>query len=438
VWVFVASSNQAATLFFRFVGAPVPGTPMNPSPVASSAIDMDVWGVAYSEAQDLFVAVGAGTVAGRNVAWSSDGGLSWNSVPSPSPFDGGAGNSVAYSCFHDRWVVVGNGATRIAVSPDGMVWQNIASSFFTSGADVEVNSLGVFLAIGTGSQSAVSIDGLSWSPNAQNPLPSVTLTGVAYSEALQMWMVLGPAVPNSIAWSHDGTNWLGAAPVFGAPIQVGGGVAASNKYTTCSRTTLLNGTLGTNVVIIGDAQITAGATLTGQLNVTGNLKVVGSWNLSSSAVVVVGGSLQIADNSKATVAVGSQIFVNGHLAVGSSSTLTLVVTTAPTTNTIQATIVSYGSSSGVFVVNPSVVANFSSSGCTQLGAPVPAYGSSSLDVTIPVTSSCGLSSGAIAGIVIGAVCVIAIVVFIAIWRWRTVRRTRERTQNIEFARKLGI
>jgi hypothetical protein len=120
---FIFTALSGPTFFFNFTGPrPAPNTRLNPTAITTTnLIDVNVWGIAYAESQDRFVAVGEGSANGRQIAWSDTGGATWVAVAS-SPFDnGGIGNSIVYNCYHDRWVAVGQGVHSIAWSPDGKV-----------------------------------------------------------------------------------------------------------------------------------------------------------------------------------------------------------------------------------------------------------------------------------------------------------------------------
>jgi hypothetical protein len=153
---------------------------------------------------------------------------------------------------------------------------------------------------------------LNISPSIQGtavmPGSPASANGVGFSELLNLWIAVTEPGPQNVVFSSDGITWTQYAAVFTSPNPAGGRVAASNNNSVCVKTTPLSATLLSQNVIIGNAEITQGTTsLDGSLNVTGNLLVRGTLNISSTSVVVVGGSFSIVGGTT-IFAIGRSIF----------------------------------------------------------------------------------------------------------------------------------
>ena len=173
-------------------------------------------GIAFNPSTNAFVAVGSTISNTVNIARSDDG-RSWTAL---APVFEVQGNAVAFSAATRRWVAVGEGSFVIAFSAnDGRSWTPIGglSGVFSSGRAVVfgINGWIVFGGGGTGSQSAFSVDGVSWNATTSpNVFPSVAL-GAALGPS---GCVLAVGDSNSVvATSCNGGRTFSTVPAIFPP-----------------------------------------------------------------------------------------------------------------------------------------------------------------------------------------------------------------------------
>ncbi len=91
------------------------------------------------------------------------------------------------------------------------------------------------------------------------------------------------------------------------------------------------------------------------------------------------------------------------IAFAPGATLTPTLATQPTGNSVSVVLVTFGSSSGTPTVNPTLVA-FANPQCVELGASQLVTNATALSVKIAVVQKCSsLSTGALAGIIVGCI-----------------------------------
>jgi hypothetical protein len=445
LYVFSVSSGG----FLRSLGPPTPGSPMVLSSlVTTPAIDGPVWGICYSRSHDLFVAVGqlASPSVGKNeIVWSKDGGLTWTGA-STHPFSGGNGNAVVYSCYHDRYVAVGQGAANvIAYSPDGDVWNGLGAILFDpvggGGEHVFVNDAGQFVAGGSWvvsswpNSTAYSSDGISWVGGGLLPGASTVgeVSGIGYSESLHLWMAVCSSGGPNIVWSADGQTWPSvntSNPWTKNPTSV---IPYYIPPTFClpagatALTGLLQGPLlltGTYVVPSGGAVVVQGnVTIAGGLSVQGNLTLIAG-NLS------VLGFLSASSGGALIISTASSLRVSGVFS-GQVNVMLLLQSVPPSSPAVYV-IISYGSAAVGTSAGISALANFPDSCATVAPVASPSLGPTALTATVTVTTcDRGLSPGAIAGIAIAVIIVGAALAVLVVWLFK--REISKRTIMLRYA-----
>ena len=104
-----------------------------------------------------------------------------------------------------RWVAVGEGTNSLAYSNDGIIWNGLGTSIFTSCIGVAWNGI-MWVGAGFGANTlAYSYDGVTWTGVGAS-IFSVTGRGVTWNGT--MWIAVGSGT-NTIAYSYDGVNWVG-------------------------------------------------------------------------------------------------------------------------------------------------------------------------------------------------------------------------------------
>jgi len=150
--------------------------------------------------QQILIAGGIST-APYKLAYSSDGGSTWTTLP----FIGfeNATNGIAWG--YDKWIAVGNGITNTMLySYTGTVWYNSVSPFSSQGTAV-ARGPRVFVATGSGTNSlAYSYDGISW----KGAGTSTFLSGNGVATNGSYWIAVGQGT-NTLAYSSIGISWTG-------------------------------------------------------------------------------------------------------------------------------------------------------------------------------------------------------------------------------------
>ena len=159
-------------------------------------------GVAYSNNQNKWIAVGQGIV--NTMAWSPDGirwiGMGNNLFPS-------VGNAIVYSPEQNRWVAGGRGFTQLYFSSDGFIWTAANSGIFTGVNGITYSStLNQWVAVGLGSNTiATSPDGITWT-GLGNIIFDTAAYSVRYADGI--YIATGASTVTQ-AWSTDGITWTG-------------------------------------------------------------------------------------------------------------------------------------------------------------------------------------------------------------------------------------
>jgi hypothetical protein len=154
----------------------------------------------------LYVAVGQGTA----VFSSSLDGITWTGRGSTGISN--IGNAVCWYPYAGIWVAVGNGTNCIATgTADATTWTGYTgtSIFSSSGFGVAAGPT-LVVAVGQGTSAiASSPDGVTWTQrSATNVIFSIG-RGVAYAPTLGVWVAVGTPATHSIAYSTNGTTWIG-------------------------------------------------------------------------------------------------------------------------------------------------------------------------------------------------------------------------------------
>lgn len=498
------------------------------SPVPSSATLMtQVLGVQYSALQQRFCAVGSGT---NTIAYSDDRGASWIGLGTTvfdtqgvelaynpymnryvvvgtgtqntlayssdcksfvglgkSVFDS-EGQAVAFSGTQIRFVAVGGASNTIAWSTDGLTWIGLGPLLFQSASGVAfAQGLG-WVVVGTPIASttnviAFSLNGTTWSKQAQNAFTGIGAAGRAVTYANGKFLASGSGNGGTMAFSMDGLSWTTVNPAVAAVGENGHGSAYSSLLkiwvSTCSDSTAANtvgyskdnaltwtglGNIGggcycvaafdtpplylqnnlTTVVLSQPSVIlpNVSVAILGTVTLQSDLLVHGNWSLGGSSFVNASGTLTI--NAKSTQVIAGGTLKSKILIVNPSTGLFLDVPQSMVpagANQITIPVAYYSELYGAFA---SVSVSFSgvpvSSFRLDYGASVatlsvllqtaPQQGGSSTGVIgAPTNSSSVLSSGAIVGIVIGTVIASTLVIIGAVLLTRYFVKTRDAQVN---------
>lgn len=201
--------------------------------LGKSALDISGLGVGYN-GTSRFVAVGSGT---NNTIVYSDNGVNWfSSIDSKLIFDEYA-KAVVYDNSNSYWLVGGKGSVNtLAYSNKAINWVGLGKTVF----ETEVNGFSkhhndkYILALGNGTTNTIaySSDGLNWtgatSSNGGNTKTIFSVKGnnALYYEQKDIWLAVGEGTLNSIAYSNDGITWTGLGK---ANIDEGRDIDANNK-----------------------------------------------------------------------------------------------------------------------------------------------------------------------------------------------------------------
>lgn len=190
----------------------------------SSIFPTSALGVAYSESQNRWIAVGAGS---SSVIVSSTDAVVWTSVPiSSSVFSNSLGaESVHFSEDVSRWVVCGYPSSNIATmySSDGITWAASGTSHTNYCHDL------------------------------------------TYAPALQQWLSVGVSAADNLFTSPDGVTWTSLpSPLFpGGTWAVASRIPFSNPCIGSSPNQAIGCKSGSSEVTLNSA-----VTLTGYVTVT--------------------------------------------------------------------------------------------------------------------------------------------------------------------------
>ena len=142
--------------------------------------------------QSLFLGGGQGA---NTIAFSTNG-LTWNGLASTTFTT--SGNTVAYN--GRIWVAGGTGGNTLVYSYDGKLWNRLNSSVFSTACNYIAWNGSLFVAAGSGGNGlAYSYDGINWIGSGT----SIITTGQIVAWNGYIWVAGG----NQLAYSTSGTTW---------------------------------------------------------------------------------------------------------------------------------------------------------------------------------------------------------------------------------------
>ena len=148
---------------------------------------------------ETYVAVGQGATP---ILYSYDG-VYWVDASCNGLFT--KVNGVAYG--NGVYVAVGEGANTIAYSYDAVQWVGLGSSIFSSGGNSVIYANGVWVGCGGSSNTlAHSSDGINWTGLGNTIFTS---NGNSLIYAKDTYVCLGEGTSDSVAYSSDGISWTG-------------------------------------------------------------------------------------------------------------------------------------------------------------------------------------------------------------------------------------
>jgi len=148
---------------------------------------------------ETYVAVGQGATP---ILYSYDG-VYWVDASCNGLFT--KVNGVAYG--NGVYVAVGEGANTIAYSYDAVQWVGLGSSIFSSGGNSVIYANGVWVGCGGSSNTlAHSSDGINWTGLGNTIFTS---NGNSLIYAKDTYVCLGEGTSDSLAYSSDGISWIG-------------------------------------------------------------------------------------------------------------------------------------------------------------------------------------------------------------------------------------
>jgi predicted acyltransferase (DUF342 family) len=197
--------------------------------------------VVYSSRFQRFVAVGADSLGGMGIRWSSNG-INWSNATSVFPFNGFCigENSLQFLAFGQSTIADDPNKTQVLTSPTGLVWQYIALDLPTRIRRVAFGN-GLWVAVGSTITGNPITDSIQYSSDAGASWNSATTGGlnafdVLYDSNLSKWFAIGESngFP-SVQTSSDGANWsptpFGTVPAIGTAIAQGQFTTTTNNLT---------------------------------------------------------------------------------------------------------------------------------------------------------------------------------------------------------------
>jgi len=200
--------------------------------------------------------IAGGAVTPYKLAYSSDGGASWTTLPFVV-FETQC-NGIVW--MQDKWIAVGSGTNTMAISYSGTVWYNLGTSIFSTQGSAVAYGSGISVAVGQGTNSiAYSYDGVSWAGAGT----TIFTAGLGVATDGSSWIAVGQG-SNTIARSTDGKSWTGQGTTV---FSVAGNGVASN---------------GTRWVAVGQGSFTLATSTNGstwtKLNVFSTAGRCVAWN----------------------------------------------------------------------------------------------------------------------------------------------------------------
>lgn len=184
-------------------------------------------------------------IGNYSLGYSLDNGLTWQYAS--NNFFTNYCQGVAYSEDQHRWVAVGSGDNGpICYSNDGITWLPITQSFTGVGYDVAYgNGKWVMVGMGSFGTIATSTDGISWT--ASTNFFSDYGNSVGYSSTQNKWIVTGHGLYSTGYSTDNGVTWTATLnDIFGGLTGFGSYVAFANNRWVITGT---NDTTGNNNTI---------------------------------------------------------------------------------------------------------------------------------------------------------------------------------------------
>jgi len=147
---------------------------------------------------------GVGGGIGGRLARTTNGGVSFDSVNSPSTKNIGA---VAWDAINSQWIAVTStsaGSPDVMTSPTGTTWTSRTYGTNISIRDVFAGDT-ILVTVGTSGTIKVSTTGVTWTSRTSGV--ATELTGASFSSSLHLWVAVG--VSGVIRTSPDAVTWTG-------------------------------------------------------------------------------------------------------------------------------------------------------------------------------------------------------------------------------------
>lgn len=230
----------------------------NPVTTAAFTSANTIRGIAYSEIDGAWVAVGTKTTSDGSVARSTDGGVTWTEVTTPFTLntvirkvvwtadgnkfiavgdggqmaqstDGGSTWESVTSGFTDdlysifgprfsRWLAgSNNGKMAYGKNPQRITWTTRTSQFGTDGPnDIAWDGANRIVLVGANAKISTSDDkGSTWTARTSGFTVGNEVESVAYSAAEAQFVITGWDATNRVRTSPTGTTWSVSTDVLG-------------------------------------------------------------------------------------------------------------------------------------------------------------------------------------------------------------------------------
>lgn len=268
-----------------------------------------------------------------------------------------------------------------------------------------------------GGSLASSADGMTWTIRSASTFVSACF-GLAYGNG--RFVAAGFGV-NTLAYSNDGVTWIGlGTSIFsqGNCVVFSGNAWIAVGSGTNSIATSVDGITFTGQgLVLSNHAFGVGTSYVSQTIACGNLPncSCSGWTCTSIVSAVTNASAPLTVESASTLAVKGSLTVTNASTVFASVTATPTVALATATGAIavsgilQLTVGAVQSGAVILLAGASVTGTFaavltsSSDPCTTVTASSPTYTAATVTMTFQTANSCGVSTGAVAGIAVGSV-----------------------------------